>query len=80
VKLEDLASPVPNVPTAAPCGEPPLRLPFLTAGGDLTIPFDSPERYHWWKPDGVRLSVAETLQEVRAALANQERMKNAIAV
>ena len=25
------------------------RLPFLTAGGDLSIPFDSPERYHWWK-------------------------------
>ena len=47
------------------------RLPFLTAGGDLSIPFDSPERYHWWKPDGERLSVAETLAEVK------ERMKNA---
>ena len=51
---------VPSVPTAE--GE---RLPFLTAGGDLSIPFDSPERYHWWKPDGVRLSVAETLAEVK---------------
>ena len=47
------------------------RLPFLTAGGDLSIPFDSPERYHWWKPDGARLSVAETLAEVK------ERIKNA---
>lgn len=81
-QLEDLASPVPSVPSAgvleppsaAPCGEPPLRLPFLTAGGDLSIPFDSPERYHWWKPDGERLSVAETLAEVK------ERMKNAITV
>jgi hypothetical protein len=49
-------------------------LPFLTAGGDLSIPFDSPERYHWWKPDGERLSVAETLLEVK------ERMKNAISI
>jgi len=50
------------------------RLPFLTAGGDLSIPFDSPERYHWWKPEGERLTVAETLAEVK------ERMKNAITV
>jgi hypothetical protein len=55
-------------PSAAPCGEPPLRLPFLTAGGDLSIPFDSPERYHWWRGGQ---SVAETMQEVK------ERMKNA---
>jgi hypothetical protein len=58
-------------PSAAPCGEPPLRLPFLTAGGDLSIPFDSPVRYHWWRGGQ---SVAETLLEVK------ERMKNAIAV
>ena len=82
VKLEDLATPVPNVPTAvvveppsaAPCGEPPLRLPFLTAGGTLVIPFDSPERYHWWMPDGERLTVAETLKEVK------ERMNHAVIV
>ena len=77
VKLEDLASPVPSVPTAV-VPEPPSaageRLPFLTAGGDLSIPFDSPERYHWWKPDGERLTVAQTMQEVK------ERMKNAITV
>ena len=41
------------------------RLPFLTAGGDLSIPFDSPERYHWWKLDGNRQSVAATFAEVR---------------
>ena len=70
-QLEDFACPVPNVPTAAPCGEPPLRLPFLTAGGTLSIPFDSPERYHWWRGGQ---SVAETLQEVK------ERMKNAISI
>ena len=42
------------------------KLPYLTAGGTLVIPFDSPERYHWWKPDGERQSVATTLQEVRS--------------
>lgn len=75
-KLKDLGIPVPSVPSlgvrlspmaAAPCGEPPL--PFLTAGGTLVIPMDSPERYHWWKLDGERLSVAETLSAVK------ERMK-----
>jgi hypothetical protein len=65
---------------AAPCGEPVLpdghrcRLPYLTPGGDLSIPFDSPERYHWWKLDGERLTVAEIMIEVR------ERMKNAVTI
>jgi hypothetical protein len=63
-KLKDSESAVLNVPS----GE---RLPFLTAGGDLSIPFDSPERYHWWRGGQ---SVAQTLQEVK------ERMKNAITV
>ena len=74
VRLDDLESGVRVVRTAV-VAEPPSaageRLPFLTAGGDLSIPFDSPERYHWWKPDGVRLSVVEILAEVK------ERMKNA---
>ena len=43
----------------------------------LVIPFDSPERYHWWKPDGERLTVAQTMAEVkervRAALATNEK-------
>ena len=59
VKLEDLGSAV----RAAVVFE---RLPFLTAGGTLSIPFDSPERFHWWRGGQ---SVAETLTEVRAALA-----------
>lgn len=55
-------------------GSEPLSLPFLTADGTLSIPFDSPERYHWWKPDGERLTVAATLAEVK------ERMKHAVTV
>ena len=50
------------------------RLPFLTAGGTLSIPFDSPERYHWWKPDGERMTIAETLREVK------ERIKHAVTI
>ena len=69
-KLEDSESAVRSVRT----GE---LLPFLTAGGDLSIPFDSPERYHWWRGGQ---SVAATLAEVRAGLALNERMKNAITV
>ena len=77
---KDLESAVPSVPTAVVpeslscAGE---HLPFLTAGGDLSIPFDSPERYHWWRGGQ---SVAATLAEIRAGLALNERMKNAIAV
>lgn len=66
-KLKDSESAVRSVRTV-PTGE---LLPFLTAGGDLSIPFDSPERYHWWRGGQ---SVAETMQEVK------ERMKNAIAI
>lgn len=71
---KDLESGVPSVPggseaevVLAPTnsGE---RLPFLTRGGDLSIPFDSPERYHWWR-GGQR--AAETLREVK------ERMNHA---
>jgi hypothetical protein len=39
------------------------RLPYLTAGGTLVIPHDSPERYHWWKGGQ---SVKETMAEVLA--------------
>lgn len=76
-ELEDLESGVRDARTAVPPSTMPSamhvgeRLPFLTAGGALSIPFDSPERYHWWKPDGQRLTVAETLHEVK------ERMKDA---
>ena len=49
-------------PSEASAAEGPL--PYLTPGGTLVIPFDSPERYHWWKPDGERLHVWETRAEV----------------
>ena len=71
VRLEDLGSGVRAVRPVLPPVVAGERLPFLTAGGDLSIPFDSPERYHWWKGGQ---SVAETLHEVK------ERMKNAITV
>ena len=51
------------------------KLPYLTPGGTLVIPFDSPERYHWWKPPhDQRLRVKQTLAEVK------ERMKHAVTV
>ena len=52
--------------------EPPLelvegvrsvRMPYLTPGGVLGIPIESPERFHWWKGGQ---SIAETRAEVRA--------------
>lgn len=39
------------------------RLPYLTPGGVLGIPFDSPERFHWWRGGQ---SIAETRREVLA--------------
>lgn len=78
---QEFKTPVPSVPTAtevlpeSQSGVPGVpskeRLPFLTADGTLSIPFDAPERYHWWKGGQ---SIAETLQEVK------ERMKHAAAV
>ena len=47
-------------------GAPPperRREPFLTADGDLSIPFDSDPKYHWWKGGQ---SVKQTLAEVKA--------------
>ncbi len=46
------------------------REPFLTAGGDLTIPFDSDPKYHWWNGGQ---SVKQTLAEVRAKLEAERR-------
>lgn len=37
--------------------------PRLTPDGTLVIPFDSPERYHWWKGGQ---SVLATLRELNA--------------
>jgi len=48
-----------------------FRSPFMSPGGTLVIPFESPEHYHWWKGGQ---SVALTLQEVK------ERMNYVITV
>ena len=83
----DSQIPVPSVPLAMspetidPNGnESPVlpdghheRLPYLTPGGTLVIPFDSPERYHWWKPDGERQSVATTMAEVRSRMSETKK-------
>jgi len=78
---KDLESGVPSVPSVPGEGvaEPPSaageHLPYLTPGGTLVIPMDSPERYHWWKPPhDQRLRVKQTLAEVK------ERMKHAVSV
>ena len=36
---------------------------MFTAGGDLSIPFDSDPRYHWWKGGQ---SVKATIAELKA--------------
>jgi hypothetical protein len=38
------------------------RLPYLLSDGTLVIPFDSPERYHWWKRGQ---AISATLMEIR---------------
>ena len=53
---------VPRFPTAD-------RLPYLTPGGTLVIPFDSPERFHWWKGGQ---TIAETRVEVMRETARKE--------
>ena len=55
---KDLVLPVPSVPRQE-C------LPTLTPGGDLIIPFNSPEKYHWWK-GGDRLTPDQTRAEIEA--------------
>ena len=41
--------------------------PFLTAGGDLSIPFDSDPKYHWWNGgQSVKQTRAEVLARVEA--------------
>jgi hypothetical protein len=42
-----------------------MRLPFLTPGGTLSIPFDSDPNYHWWKGGQ---SVEQTRAEVVARM------------
>ena len=69
---KDLETAVPGVPSSSvpELGWSPTgaveRLPFLTADGTLSIPFDSPARYHWWRGGQ---SVAQTRAEVLSRLA-----------
>jgi hypothetical protein len=51
---------VPTVPVLP--GQGNVQLPYLNASGDLVIPFNSPERYHWWKEGGQ--SIDTTKQEI----------------
>ncbi len=73
-KLKEFETPVPSVPTdehdsdgaeavpSVPDFPPPKSdRPHLLADGTLVIPFQSPERYHWWKGGQ---SVAQTLAEL----------------
>jgi len=55
-----------------PTAKPPK--PFLTTGGDLSIPFDSDPKYHWWKPGGQ--SVEQTRAEVLAWMAAERAGQN----
>lgn len=51
----------------APSSTKPRR-PFLTPGGDLSIPFDSDPKYHWWKGGQ---TVAQTRAEVLARMETE---------
>ena len=68
-KLVDNRTSVPSVPAIQQSKT--VGLPYLTPSGDLRIPFDSPERYHWWKPPHEkRLRVGEILAELRERKEN----------
>jgi hypothetical protein len=71
------AEPVPSVPdkTFVPgslsntLSQLNQRPPFFTSDGTLVIPFDSPERFHWWKGGQ---SVALTREELRKGAATDQ--------
>jgi hypothetical protein len=53
------------------------RLPHFTPGGTLVIPFDSPERYHWWRGgQSVALTIAELKGPTVTPLVSEESSKN----
>ena len=55
----------PEVVGEAAAIDKPLRVPYLTPGGTLVIPFDSDPKYHWWKTGQ---SVEQTRSEVLARI------------
>jgi len=59
-KLVEFETPVRAVRDVS--GQGNVELPYLTSSGDLVIPFNSPERYHWWKKGGQ--SIHATKQEL----------------
>ena len=63
--LTPLPTATANLPlnVAGPACQTSSRLPFLTADGTLSIPFDSDPKYHWWKTGQ---SVEKTRAEVLA--------------
>ena len=63
---KDLENGVPSVPEVSAPG----RLPYLTPDGVLGIPFDSPERFHWWKGGQ---GIAETRAEVESWMSESAR-------
>ena len=60
-------SELPPVPAEVP-------MPFYTPGGDLSIPFGSDPKYHWWKPGGQ--SLEQTRADVRNQLAEEQMSIN----
>jgi len=79
IYIKDNRGPVPSVPTVqhqeqfetgVPSVPRTVQLPYLTGSGDLVIPFNSPERYHWWKGKGQ--SIRRTFSELRERKENQD--------
>ena len=67
--LTPLPTATANLPPtiAGPACQTSIRLPFLTAGGTLSIPFDSDPKYHWWKTgQSVEQTWAEVLARMKA--------------
>lgn len=40
----------------------PLKMPYFESDGDLVIPFDSDQKYHWWAGGQ---SISETIKELK---------------
>jgi hypothetical protein len=64
--LKEFREGVPGVPASEEAEQPPKnagpqgRMPYITPNGTLVIPFDSPERFHWWKGgQSVKTTIAE---------------------
>jgi hypothetical protein len=67
VTAEDKIKPALGCETAA-TGKP-MRVPYLTPGGTLVIPFDSDPKYHWWK-------AGQSVEQTRAELLTQMQMES----